>query len=252
MANLTYRATTGLKLRADAAGKTNRTAGGCFSAYGNCSTIDDWFQEVISPYAFAESVGSGVCRSLNNAPIKALYQHNIENVLASCKNGTLRLTEADNGLMADADLIEDSLGDRVLAMVQRGDLDEASIGFFPVDTQWAPGKQMDILNITRGDLKEVSFAHWPKTQSSAISMRAALPDEVKEKPLVLRAINRFKHSTLEPDDRDKEILCVYRSLIEPVLDEDSREVLRKALPPAQKIIPVETMQAYLDNLPKWR
>lgn len=245
-----YRRIAGLQLRAGA--EAGRTVTGVFAAYNVVSVIDDWFQEMILPGCFAESVASGVCHYAGDVAIKCLYQHNPENVLGSMKSGTLRLKEVEAGLIGECDLPSNDLGERIRESMMRGDLDEASIGFFPTATEWVQGIDMDLIKMIKGDLKEVTIANFPKTQSTSLSLRAKLPDEVEEKQLVMRAINRFKNSGLEPADRDREILCHYRSLIEPVADEDTREVLIKALPPAKTIIPVETAQAYLKFLPKWR
>jgi uncharacterized protein len=245
-----YRATNGLQLRA---GK-GRTVAGCFTAYGIVSTIDDWFQEVITPFCFADAIKAKTCAQLGDVAIKCLYQHNVENVLGSMKSGTFRLEETEQGLLGECDLPNHALGDQIAESMQRGDLDEASIGFYPIDTEWLSGKDMDIIKITRADLKEGSIANYPKTQSTHLGLRAlsALKIEDENKKLVCRALNRYAQSKLSPDDQDKSVLFEYRSLLETVEDEQITAILRKALPPVPKIIPVATFQEYLVYLPKWR
>ena len=247
MKNADYRAIGGLQLRA---GDKGRTVTGCFAAYGAVSTIDDWYQEVITPFCFAEAIRAGTCKSLGDVAIKCLYQHNVENVLGSMKSGTFRLEEKDQGLMGECDLPQHALGDQIAESMRRGDLDEASIGFYPVDCEWLMGDKMDVLKITRADLKEGSIANYPKTQSTKLGLRAEIPGA--DKPVVLRAINRYTQRALSPTDSDKEILFHYRSLIEPAADEEIRALLQKALPVSRKIIPVNVMQEFLSNLPKWR
>lgn len=245
-----YRARAGLQLRAEG-GIKGRTVFGVWAAYNVVNVIDGWFQEMMLPGCFAEAIARGTCPQLNDSPIKCLYQHNPENVLGNMKYDTFRLAERGAELYGEVDLPVHDFGDRIKVQVERGDTEEASMGFFPTATEWVQGVDMDLIKILKADIKEGSIANFPKTTQTALGLRAIAQVPTEEKPVVLRAINRYRNgAVLAPSDRDKEILCHYRSIIEPAADEETLQILRKALPPAQTIIPVETMVAYLDSLPR--
>lgn len=245
-----YRAKTGLQLRAEG-GLKGRTVYGTWAAYNIVNVIDDWFQEMMLPGCFAESIQLGYCPQMNNSPIKCLYQHNAENVLGNMKYNTYRLVERADDLYGEVDLPKHAFGEQIREQIERGDTEEASMGFYPTATEWVQGVDMDMIKIVKANIKEGSIANFPKTSQTGLGLRAISQIPSDEKPVVLRAINRFRNgAVLSPSDRDKEILCHYRSVIEPAADEELVEILRKALPPVQQIIPVETMRAYLDSLSK--
>jgi len=215
--------------------------------------VEDWLQEMIMPGCFAESVRSGICNYMGGVAIKCLYQHLPYKVLGSMKPGTFRLQEKDDHLYGECDLPKHALGEEIAVGMDRGDIDETSVAFLPTAHEWIQGAKSDLVKILKGDLKEGSVANFPKNTATSISIRAALPDEIQDKSAVCMAINRYRNAgPLVPTADDRSVLEHYRALIEPKVDQETREILRRALAPEQKIIPVSTMQAYLEHLPNWR
>lgn len=248
-----YRAYSGLQLRAIDETNKKKTVFGTFSVYNVIMQVEDWLQEMIMPGCFADSVRSGICNYMGGSAIKCLYQHNPENVLGSVKSGTFRLQERQDGLYGECDLPNHALGNQIGESMSRGDIDETSIGFLPTAHEWIQGAKSDLVKILQADLKEGSVANFPKNTATSISLRAALPDEIEDKSAVCRALNRYKNDgELIATADDRSVLEHYRSLIEPKVDEETRVILKRALSPEQKIIPVSTFQAYLEHLPKWR
>lgn len=243
-----FRSINGLQLRAGT-DKRGRTVDGHYAVYNNIVEIDGWFQESMMPGAGTEAVETGVCKTLGGAPIKWLYQHNIEHILGSVKSGTFKLSEDEGGLRGLGDLPFHNLGEQIREQMDRGDTDEASLGFYITDADWVQGADIDLLKITKIDVKECSIANWPKNPSAQLSLRASsLPKEVEHKPVVMRALNRFTQK-LDPTSEDREVLCQYRSLIEPVLPPELRSVFEGALPPKKDIfVPLQVVQAYLETL----
>jgi hypothetical protein len=80
------------------------------------------FIETIRPGAFKRSLQSG-------KEIRMYLNHNSDQVLASTRSGTLRLTEDTRGLMVEADLPPTSYGKDVSILMQRGDVHSMSFGF---------------------------------------------------------------------------------------------------------------------------
>lgn len=248
MSNVHFRSLNGLQLRAGA-DQRGRTVDGYYAVYNNIVVIDGWFQETMMPGAGSEAVQTGTCKMLGGAPIKWLYQHNIEHVLGSVKSGTFKLGEDEGGFRGIGELPFHNLGEQIREQMDRGDTDEASLGFYIEDADWVQGIDVDLLKITKIDVKECSVANWPKNPSAQLSLRAAtLPKEIEHKPVVLRALNRYKQN-LDPTSEDREALIQYRSLIEPVLPEDLRDVYTRAVPAKKDIfVPANIVEAYLDSI----
>jgi hypothetical protein len=101
------------------------------------------FREKILPGAFSRSL-----RSRNN--VKMFVNHNMDQVLASSRAGTLKLTEDSRGLLVEADLPPTSYAKDLSIMMRRGDVDSMSFGF-------SVPKNGDIWNEERTErtLKEV-------------------------------------------------------------------------------------------------
>lgn len=80
------------------------------------------FREKILPGAFSRSL-----RSRNN--VKMFVNHNMDQVLASSRAGTLKLTEDSRGLLVEADLPPTTYAKDLSIMMRRGDVDSMSFGF---------------------------------------------------------------------------------------------------------------------------
>jgi len=80
------------------------------------------FIETIAPGAFAKSL-----RSRNE--VKMFVNHNADQVLASKRSGTLRLSEDSKGLYVEADLPPTTYGRDLSILMQRGDVTSMSFGF---------------------------------------------------------------------------------------------------------------------------
>jgi HK97 family phage prohead protease len=80
------------------------------------------FRETILPGAFSRSL-----RSRNN--VKMFVNHNMDQVLASSRAGTLKLSEDNRGLLVEADLPPTTYAKDLSIMMRRGDVDSMSFGF---------------------------------------------------------------------------------------------------------------------------
>lgn len=80
------------------------------------------FIETIAPGAFGKSL-----RSRNE--VKMFVNHNADQVLASKRAGTLRLSEDSKGLFVEADLPPTTYARDLSVLMQRGDVTSMSFGF---------------------------------------------------------------------------------------------------------------------------
>ncbi len=94
------------------------------------TVIGGWFREEIAPGAFKKTLK-------DKADVRHLFNHDPSQVLARTKSGTLELHEDKTGLAFDAELnMDDPDAVRVVAKVERGDVDQSSFAFLPVRVEW--------------------------------------------------------------------------------------------------------------------
>lgn len=130
--------------------------------------------------AYFETLAAGSCnRTLaNNADVQFLIGHNESSLpLARTKSGTMTLAADSHGL----EVVVPSLDGRspivqsLASAVERGDMDEMSIGFIAVQQQWSPDwmeRRITEINLNRGDVSMVCWAANPATAGASMT---ALP-----------------------------------------------------------------------------
>ena len=142
---------------------------GYFARFDDRYNIWPDFYETIDPNAFAESVAGG--------DVRALINHDTTLVLGRTKAGTLTLRADDVGIWGEITVNEaDADAMNCYARVQRGDVDQCSIGF-----DYAPGEGAEEL-ITEADgtmhdivkraiLYEVSVCTFPAYEGTSVEAR---------------------------------------------------------------------------------
>ena len=149
-----------LDLRAD--GQRKLTG---YAAVFNVAAAIGQFVEQIAPGAFSASLSSA-------ADVRALVDHDPGKLLARTSSGTLRLNEDAKGLAFELDLPDTQLGNDVLTMVQRRDINSLSFGL----TMSAGGDEWTTTTtrILRSvNLSEISVLHHlPAYSNTEISARS--------------------------------------------------------------------------------
>lgn len=111
----------------------------------NKKSVDMGFVEVITPSAFVKSI--------KEANIKALVDHDPSKVLGTKNNGTLVFDSKEDGLYIACEIPNTSYANDAYEVINRGDITTMSFGFYPVKT--------DVINgvFYRKEVKlyEVSF-----------------------------------------------------------------------------------------------
>jgi hypothetical protein len=129
---------------------------------------------------YFETLGLGSCnRTLaNQADVQFLIGHNETSIpLARTRSGTMSLAADSTGL----EVIVPSLDGRspivqsLASAMERGDMDEMSIGFIATQQQWSPDwmeRRITEINLNRGD---VSMVCWAANPAAAGASMTALP-----------------------------------------------------------------------------
>jgi HK97 family phage prohead protease len=144
-------------------------------------------REKIAPGAFADLVGTDV---------RALLNHDPNEVLGRTKSGTLRLFDEQRGLRFELDLPDSPLGQNVREAVRRGDVDGASFRFEVGADQWAG----DVRTVTKAKaLHDITIATFPAYPSASIELRTRPTTKEEPKMETETKAVEAEVSTIEPD-----------------------------------------------------
>ena len=125
-----------------------------------------YFKEQIAPGAFR--------KSLLNADVRALWNHDANIVLGRNKSGTLTLLEDSQGLYFEIDAPDTQLvRDMVIGPITRGDVSQCSFGFYTVADHWEEIDGQVIRTLLEVELLDVSPVTYPAYNSTDVAMRSA-------------------------------------------------------------------------------
>lgn len=174
---------TKLKTRDATEDKPSVTTG--YAAVFNSKTsIGDYFEEVIMPGAFARSLSE-------NGDIRALFNHNWDNVLGRTKSGTLRLEEDERGLRFEIELPNTSVGRDLAESMSRGDINQCSFGFWITEETWDYSVEPALRTIHEVELYEISIVSLPAYDDTEASLvRSKEIDKSVEKRM--KILNQIK------------------------------------------------------------
>ncbi|MBA3735174.1 MAG: HK97 family phage prohead protease [Actinobacteria bacterium] len=136
-----------------------RTVAGYAAVYGALSEDLGGYREKIAPGAFESVLG---------ADVRALLNHDANEVLGRTKAGTLRLFDEQRGLRFELDLPDSPLGENVRAAVKRGDVDGASFRFEVGEEDWA-GEVRTIKSVKA--LHDITVATYPAYAAASVELR---------------------------------------------------------------------------------
>jgi HK97 family phage prohead protease len=149
------------------------------------------YTERIRPGAFAKTI--------QEADVRALFNHNENFVLGRNKSGTLRLSEDAVGLRMEIDLPDTSYARDLMASMGRGDINQSSFAFSPIAQEWQRAQSVDQIDertLNEVRLYDVSVVTYPAYPDTTSAVRQASFD-----PLAMRALARFERvQTLDVED----------------------------------------------------
>lgn len=139
------------------------TISGYAAVFNSPTIIGGWFEEVISPGAFSKTISE-------NGDIRALFNHDWNNVLGRTKAGTLRLSEDDRGLKFEVDLPNTSIARDLVESLKRGDINQCSFGFIPTIEEWDDTIEPMKRTIKEVELYEISVVSIPAYEDTEVSL----------------------------------------------------------------------------------
>lgn len=143
-------------------------------------------------YGFLEEVApSAFNKTVQEADVRALFNHSSDMLLGRVRSGTLRLAVDDRGLAYEVDLPATTVGRDVAELLARGDLSGSSFGFRVVNggetwTETEDGYPLRML--TEVALIDVSPVTWPAYAETDAGIRCALSHLAESRSLPLDAL----------------------------------------------------------------
>lgn len=167
----------GVEVRAEPRDDGSIGMTGYAAVFGKRSVVMwDWFEgsfvEEIDPGAFS--------KTLQEADVRLLINHDPNLILARTRSQTLRLSEDDVGLKVDADMGATSYAEDLAVSMRRGDISQMSFAFRTIRDSWSetedgmPLRRLQELALI--DTSVVTYPAYPDTEASArsLEMRALM------------------------------------------------------------------------------
>lgn len=136
---------------------------GYAAVFNSKTNIGGWFDEVIEPGAFSRSLS-------DNGDIRALFNHNWDNVLGRTKSQTLELKEDEKGLNFKVELPDTSVARDLTISMERGDINQCSFGFFITDEEQNYNVEPALRTIKEVELFEISIVSIPAYDDTEASL----------------------------------------------------------------------------------
>jgi len=126
--------------------------------------------ERIMPGAFAEAIA--------NDDVRALFNHDPDNILGRTSAGTLTLTTDAKGLHYDITPPDTDIGQRVKDAVKRRDVQGSSFAFMTIEDNWRKmkgedGKEMKIRELVKAKLYDVGPVTYPAYEHTTAAVHSA-------------------------------------------------------------------------------
>ncbi|MEK4247601.1 HK97 family phage prohead protease [Psychrobacillus sp. FSL K6-2684] len=174
---------TGLQTR-DVTENESVLISGYAAVFNSKTSIGSYFEEVIAPGAFSKAISE-------NGDIRALFNHDWNNVLGRTKSGTLRLEEDERGLKFEVELPNTTVARDLAESMRRGDINQCSFGFFPTEETWDYSVEPAMRTINEVDLFEISVVSIPAYEDTEVSLVRSkeLDKEVEQR---MKIINQIK------------------------------------------------------------
>jgi uncharacterized protein len=179
---------------------------------GHAAVFDKWSEDL---GGFREKIRAGAFKkTIKEADVRALFNHDPNFVLGRNKAGTLSLAEDDKGLAISIDPPDTQWARDLTTSIERGDIDQMSFGFRTIKDQWTTPKegnenQRELLEVELFDVSPVTFPAYPQTD---VGVRSVDVDQINR--VILKADKDIPLS-----DDDKVIIRENIKVLEKLVDE---------------------------------
>ena len=178
--------------------------GGGSTAIGYASVFESTSQNL---GGFVERVAPGAFKkTLQEADVRALFNHDQNQLLGRVSSGTLRLAEDDKGLRYEVDLPNTQLGRDLTELLRRGDITGSSFGFRTIEDDWSETREgYPMRTLRQVALVDVSPVVYPAYLAAEASLRSLASSRGLDIDDVLEAseANNLKELLEEPGTKEE-------------------------------------------------
>ena len=158
------------------AGDASPKITGYAAVFDTWADIGGWFRESIKAGAFAKTI--------QEADVRALWNHDQNYVLGRNKAGTLRLHEDSKGLAVEIDPVQTTWAADLMTSMKRGDVNQMSFGFEMIRQEVNYEKdERTLLEVKLYDVSVVTMPAYPTTTAQVRSMFKREPPAVPVGPI---------------------------------------------------------------------
>jgi HK97 family phage major capsid protein/HK97 family phage prohead protease len=226
----------------------DNTLVGYAAVFNELSEPMDGFREKIAPGAFRDSLAK-------NPDVKALFNHDMNQILGRTTSGTLRLNEDSKGLRVEIDLPSTQLGQDVKQLVKRGDLNQMSFGFNLLADDWDGNEFEPVRILKKVDLIDVSLVTMPAyigTSAQIRSKNIMTIDELIEKRnkiwAVMRRLNDNPKMTAEDTQEYEKAEKDFEEYTRKINFKRNEQMLAQPVNVAEKPIPAHQERARAEKV----
>ena len=157
------RALTGIEVRAKDGGPTKIV--GYAAVFNSMSEELFGFREIIMPGAFDRAMRE-------KHDVRALVNHDADQIIGRTKSGTLVLSVDERGLKAEIEPPDTQAARDAVTSIKRGDLDGMSFAFRTLTDAWRTEGGQEIRELKDLELIDVSVVAFPAYSATTVSARA--------------------------------------------------------------------------------
>ena len=149
--------------------------GGGNAIEGYASVFDSWSEELGGDLPFRERVIKGAFEeTIQKDDIRALFNHDPNYVLGRNRAGTLSLEEDEKGLKVRIIPPETTWAKDLMVSIKRGDITQMSFGFTVILDRWFTEENIDVRELLKVKLFDVSPVTFPAYQQTECGIRSAM------------------------------------------------------------------------------
>lgn len=139
---------------------------------GYASVFDSWSEELGGEFPFRERVVKGAFEeSIQSDDIRALFNHDPNYVLGRNTSNTLSLEEDEKGLRVRITPPQTQWAKDLLVSIKRGDITQMSFGFTVILDRWSYEDNIDIRELLKVKLYDVSPVTFPAYSQTECGIR---------------------------------------------------------------------------------
>ena len=167
---------------------------------GYASVFDSWSETLGGIFPFKEKVARGAFTdTIGKDDIRALFNHDPNYVLGRNKADTLELIEDEKGLRVRINPPDTGWARDLQISIERGDINQMSFGFIVEDDEWRSEKGIDIRELKKVRLFDVSPVTFPAYTQTDVGVRG-MESYQEYRTSITEAENKLN---LEQKEKDK-------------------------------------------------